>query len=205
MISSIIICATIAVCAYLISGVNPAIVLSHVLYHEDIRNKGSGNPGFTNFNRVYGKTAWIVFVLDVGKGLFLCLIGATIFSQHNLSFQLGASYAGFFAMLGHCYPVWYHFKGGKGFLVAVAAIFLMDWHIALIATAILTIVLFTIKYMSVSTMLAAITCPPLFLVFGYETIWVPIICTASVLLLLFRHKDNIKRLIQGTEKKFTFR
>ncbi len=205
MVTLLITCISVALAAYLVSGLNPAIVLSHALYHEDIRDKGSGNPGFTNFNRVYGKTAWIVFILDVGKGLLLCWAGAFLFKRIGLPFQLGASYAGFFAMLGHCYPVWYRFKGGKGFLVAVAAIFLMDWRIALIATAVLCATLFTIKYMSLSTMLAAASCPPLFFVFGYKSVWVPVICTASVLLLIFRHKENITRLVKGTEKKFSFR
>ena len=205
MTAILLTCAVTALSAYLISGLNPAIVLSHALYHEDIRDKGSGNPGFTNFNRVYGKTAWIVFFLDVSKGLALCLAGALLFSRQGLPFQLGASYTGFFAMLGHCYPVWYRFKGGKGFLVAVAAIFLMDWRIGLIAAAVLSAVLFTIKYMSLATMLAATACPPLFFVFGFPSVWVPVICTASVLLLIFRHKENIRRLRTGTEKKFSFR
>ncbi len=194
-----------ALAAYVISGLNPAIVLSKLLYHEDIRNKGSGNPGFTNFNRVYGKTAWIVFILDVGKGIALCLAGALVFARLGLPFQLGAAYTGFFAMLGHCYPVWYRFKGGKGFLVACAAICLMDWRVALIAALILCLVLFTVKYMSLSTMLASLACPPLLLAFGCESVWVPVICTASVLLLIFRHKENIKRLLKGTETKFKFR
>ncbi len=205
MIILFVTCISVALAAYLISGLNPAIVLSHVLYHEDIRDKGSGNPGFTNFNRVYGKISWIVFILDVGKGMLLCWAGALLFKRIGLPFQLGASYAGFFAMLGHCYPVWYKFKGGKGFLVAVSAIILMDWRIALIAAAVLCAILFTTKFMSLSTMLASATCPPLFLLFGYESVWVLVICTASVLLLIFRHKENIKRLLAGTEKKFSFR
>lgn len=199
------VCIICALVAYLISGLNPAIVLSKLLYNEDIREKGSGNPGFTNFNRVYGKTAWLVFILDVGKGVLLCLGGAILFTKIGLPFQLGASFTGFFAMLGHCYPVWYRLKGGKAFLVAVAAIFLMDWRIGLIAAVVLCLILFTIKYMSLATMLAAAVCPPLLLVFGYESAWVPVICTASVLLLIFRHKENIKRLLKGKEKKFKFK
>ena len=72
---SIICLIACALASYIISGLNPAIILSRLLYHEDIRSKGSGNPGFTNFNRVYGKTAWIVFFLDIFKGLAICLAG----------------------------------------------------------------------------------------------------------------------------------
>ena len=90
-------------------------------------------------------------------------------------------------------------------LVACAAICLMDWRVALIAALILCLVLFTVKYMSLSTMLASLACPPLLLAFGCESVWVPVICTASVLLLIFRHKENIKRLLKGTETKFKFR
>lgn len=107
-----------AVAAYLIGGINPAIVLSDRIYHQDIRQMGSGNPGFTNFKRAYGnRWAWFVFVLDIAKtvvvvGLFSMLFGSVLEMR-----QMGAAYTGFFAMIGHVFPIWYQFEGGKGFLV----------------------------------------------------------------------------------------
>ncbi len=195
-----------AVCAYLLSGVNPAIVLSHLIYHQDIRTLGSKNPGFTNFKRVFGgRYAWFVFVLDILKSVLLCLVFGWAFSAVGNSYQLGVAFTGFCAMLGHAYPVWYGLKGGKGFLVAAAAIWFIDWRSALIAMAIMMLLLFTVKYMSLSVMTAAVSCPLTLLLFGVETPWVLVCVTLSVLFLIYRHKENIRRLRAGTESKFSLK
>ena len=86
-----------AVCAYLVGGINPAIVMSKLIYHKDIRTLGSKNPGFTNFKRVFGgKYAWLVFALDLLKSALLCVIFGPIFAKVCGSFSLGAAYVGAF-------------------------------------------------------------------------------------------------------------
>ena len=143
--------------AYLISGLNPAIILSKLIYHDDIRLKGSKNPGFTNFKRVYGnRCAWYVFVLDILKSVLPCIIFAWLFEHSYGHWQLGAAYTGLFSMIGHIFPVWYGFKGGKGFLVEVGAVYVIDWRAGLIATAVFLILLFTLKYMSLSSICFAL-------------------------------------------------
>ena len=193
-----------ALCAYLLSGVNPAIVLSKLIYHQDIRELGSKNPGFTNFKRVFGsKYAWFVFVLDILKSVVVCLAFGLWFRALGMSFQLGVAYTGLFAMIGHAYPVWYHFEGGKAFLVAAAAIFFIDWRVGLIAAGIMLILLFTVKYMSLSVIVAAISCPISLCFFGTDSWLVIMIVSISTLFLIFRHSENIKRLLNGTESKFS--
>lgn len=194
-----------AVIPYLVCGLNPAIVMSKLIYHQDIRELGSKNPGFTNFKRVFGgKYAWFVFLLDILKSFVVCLAAAYAFSAVGLTFQFGAAYSGLFAMLGHCYPVWYSFKGGKAFLVAVGSVWLVDWRTALIAAVIMLILLFTVKYMSLSVICAAISCPVTLLMFG-APLSVEVFCLLSVGLLVWRHKENIKRLANGTEPKFSLK
>lgn len=193
-----------AVSAYLLSGVNPAIVLSNLIYHQDIRNLGSKNPGFTNFKRVFGsKYAWFVFALDILKSVLLCLVFGLLFKNILGMYQLGVAFTGFFAMLGHAYPVWYGFEGGKAFLVGAAAIWFIDWRVALIATGIMLILLFTVKYMSLSVIIAALSCPVTLLIFGAESGAVVVIVAISVLFLIYRHQENIKRLLNHTESKFS--
>lgn len=207
-----------AVIPYLVAGINPSILMSKLIYHEDIREKGSGNPGFTNFKRVYGnKFAWYVFIMDISKGILLCIAAAFAFKAVNGQFHFGASYAGFFAMLGHSYPVWYKFKGGKGFLVACSAIWLMDWRVALVAMCIFLILLFTVKFMSLCTMIAAWLCPIMIAFpFGFyypitseafdsEHVAMICVCALSCALMTWRHKENIKRLAAGTESKFSLK
>ena len=207
---SVIMLIIFPITAYLIAGVNPAIVLSKLIYKQDIRLLGSKNPGFTNFKRVFGsKYAWFVFFLDIGKSALVCGLAKWLFGRYFGEGQFGVAYTGLFAMLGHSYPVWYRFKGGKGFLVAAAAIWFIDWRVALIATVIMLTLLFTVRFMSLSVIVAGFSCPISLACFGFEGGWVTMnvatfVCVVlAVLLMTYRHKANIKRLFAGTESKFS--
>lgn len=194
-----------AVCAYLISGINSAIIFSKAIYHTDIRTVGSRNPGFTNFKRVFGgKFAWFVFVIDILKCVLPCLVFGWLFGKLYGIRQLGVAFTGFFAMLGHAYPVWYGFKGGKAFLVGAGAIWLTDWRAGAVATVVFLILLFTVRYMSLSSICAAVTCPVSLAILGTDSKpFVLIFCIASSAFMIWRHKSNIARLIKGTESKFS--
>ena len=197
-----------AVCSYFIAGFNLAILLSKAIYHQDIREVGSKNPGFTNFKRVYGnKYAWFIFVFDMLKAALPALIFGLAFSAifgGEGWRQIGAAYAGAFAMLGHAYPVLYKFKGGKGFLVCLATLFFIDWRIGLIAFGIMCVLLLTVKYMSVATMTALTVGAILLPVFKADTV-ACIIYACCVLFMIYRHKENIKRLIKGEESKWSLK
>lgn len=194
-----------AVCAYLISGLNPAIIFSKLVYKKDIRTMGSGNPGFTNFRRTFGgPLAWLVLVLDLSKSAVAVAVFAFLFKQYVGDYSLGASFTGLFAILGHAYPVWYKFKGGKGFLAYLSCVYFIDWRAGLIATAIMVILLAITKYMSVATVVGMLTCPVTLILFKADTPTV-LLCTAGVLFMTWRHKENFKRLAKGTESRFSFR
>ncbi len=195
-----------AVCAYLLTSVNPAIVVSQLVYHQDIRKCGSGNPGFTNFKRCFGnKWAWWVLIFDLAKGVIAVAIAAKLFENCGVaSFQFGAVYTGIFALLGHMLPIWHNFKGGKGFLVYLSVIFVIDWRVGLIAVAVMVVLLLTTKYMSLSTVVALLTAPIALALLGAPAS-VVIICLCCVLVIAYRHKENFKRLRNGTESKFSFK
>jgi glycerol-3-phosphate acyltransferase PlsY len=210
----ILIYAVAGVVAYLLAGVNPAIVLSKVIFKEDIRDnkEGSGNPGFTNFKRVYGgKWAWVVMALDIGKCVLILAVFGCVFGRYarengpdyNLR-QIGLAYTTLCASIGHDFPVWYGCKGGKGFLVNIAALWFYDWRAGLVGVILLCLLLFTLKYMSVATLVAILSAPVTLLIVGAEP-WAIIISFASAVLMILRHKDNIKRLLSGTERKFSFK
>ena len=194
-----------ALLGWLLGGVNLAITLSKAIYHEDIRTVGSKNPGFTNFKRVYGnRYAWFVFVFDLLKGAVACLFFGFCFAYFGYNFQFGAAYTGLFVMLGHSFPLQYKFKGGKGFLVLLSELFVLDLRAGLIAFAVMTLLLLTLKYMSVATMSALITGAALLFVFRCDLI-AAAIYAVCVIFMIVRHKENIGRLLRGTESKFTFR
>lgn len=192
-----------ALSSYLICGINPAIILSKAVYKKDIRKEGSKNPGFTNFKRCFGwKLAWLVLLLDLAKSFLPCALFGFLFGRFFGIYQIGVAYTGFFSMLGHAYPALYRFQGGKAFLVGAGAVFLIDWRVGLAATVIFALFLFTAKYMSLASVLAAITCPITLALVGYSHISVLLFCIAGSALLIWRHKTNIVRLANGSETKF---
>lgn len=194
-----------AVCGYVIAGINPAIALSKAIYKKDIRECGSGNPGFTNFKRTFGnKWAWWVLVLDLSKAAVVVWLFAWLLSCQGVDFQFAAAYTGIFCMLGHAFPFQFKFKGGKGFLVCLSTMFVIDWRVGLIATGIMVVLLMTTKYMSLSTTVAMLLCPILLIPFG-TSMPVILMATACVVFMAVRHKENFIRLIQGKESKFTLK
>lgn len=194
-----------AVCGYFVAGANPAIIMSKTIYHRDIRECGSGNPGFTNFKRTFGnKWAWWVFFLDLFKAAVVVGLFACLFRIWQGSFQVGAAYTALFCMLGHAFPVQYKFKGGKGFLVCLSAMYIIDWRVGLIATGVMCILLLTTKYMSLSTVVAMLLCPLLLIPFG-ASLPVILMAAACCVFMAIRHWENFKRLIKGTESKFSLK
>lgn len=193
-----------AVLSYLVGALNPAIVLSNLIYHEDIRKRGSGNPGFTNFMRSYGvKWAMVVMILDLAKAAVCVSLVSWIYATVcEGSYQFAAAFCGLFAMAGHAFPVWYGFKGGKGFLVYMSIIFLVDWRAGLIGTAVLAALLFTTRYMSLSSMCAVFSTVLFLIIARAADPVVIILCALQVIFVFIRHKENIARLFKGTESKF---
>jgi glycerol-3-phosphate acyltransferase PlsY len=194
-----------AISGYAVAGMNPAIALSKAIYHKDIRECGSGNPGFTNFKRTFGnKWAWWVLVLDLSKAALAVGLFAFLLSREGVDFQFGAAYTGIFCMLGHAFPLQFRFHGGKGFLVCLSTMYVIDFRVGLIATAVMILLLLTTQYMSLSTTIAMLLCPILLIPFGAS---LPVILMAAgcVLFMAIRHKENFKRLIQGKESRFTLK
>lgn len=194
-----------AVCGYAVAGMNPAIALSKAIYKQDIRECGSKNPGFTNFKRTFGgKWAWWVLVLDLSKAAVVVGLFAWLLSRQGVDFQFAAAYTGIFCMLGHAFPFQYRFKGGKGFLVCLSTMYVMDWRVGLIATGIMVALLLTTKYMSLSTTVAMLLCPILLIPFG-ASVPVILMAAACALFMAVRHKENFIRLIRGEESRFSLK
>lgn len=195
-----------ALVSYLVSGLNPAIILSRAIYHKDIRTCGSGNPGFTNFKRSFGgRYAWFVFLLDIAKGAVLFLAFGLLFRHIRGEWATGVAVSAVFAMLGHAFPVWYGFRGGKGFLVCLTASWFLDWRAGLVGTAVMTVLLLTVRLMSLATMCGmALSAGVLWLLFALADFgWLPAaLFSLCVLFMILRHHENIVRLCHGTEKKF---
>ncbi len=195
--------ALAAVSAYLISGINPAIILSKAVYKKDIRECGSKNPGFTNFKRSFGSLAWLVLVLDLLKSALPSLAFGFVFKSMFSSWEFGVAFTCLFSMLGHAFPVWYGFRGGKGFLVCLSAMWIFHPLAGLTATAVMILLLLTVKYMSLATMLGLASALTVIPFIAFDSIPAYIIMCVCVLFMIIRHRENIVRLFRGTESRFS--
>lgn len=204
MIMAFVLCA---IGSYLIGGVNGAIILSKLVYKQDIRNYGSKNPGFTNFKRVYGNgfVSWSVMIIDILKTVLPVLASAVVFHCLFDMWQLASAFSGFFCMLGHCFPVWYKFKGGKAFIAGFATTWFVDWRMGLVFLGVFLIMLGLFKYMSLASCTAALSSPITLLILGASSVWVTAICAVSSLLIIARHYQNFIKLAKGTESKFSLK
>ena len=192
----VILCCTVPVVAYLCGGSNGAIIFSKLIYHKDIREYGSKNPGFTNFKRVFGsKVAWFVFIFDILKTVVPVVIASFLFSSFGtdigaeswLLWKFGAAYSGLFCMIGHAYPVWYRFKGGKTFSCGVAIVWFIDWRVGLICAAIFLLSLLLItKIMSLSSCLFALCFPIGTLTAGFINSWMTLPLYITMICINFR-------------------
>ena len=183
---------------YLLGSINTAIIVSGVMYHDDIRNHGSGNAGFTNMMRNYGKKAAIItFVGDILKTVLAVLIGWCVFGY------LTAYIAGLACLIGHVFPVFYNFRGGKG-VVCLAT--MLDWRLFLILLAIFIILVLGTKYISAGSVICAMLFP-LILNRMNDTPFkmIEIIALAIAVIIVVKHRENIKRIFNGTESKFAFK
>lgn len=188
---------------YLLCAWNPAITFSRHFYGKDVRDYGSGNAGYANFKRVFGdRYAWWVLALDLLKPVLVLALFSTLAFLLGGSFRETASMLGCAAIIGHSFPVWYRFKGGKGVLVFLSCLWFSDWRAAGIATVLVLILTPLLNCMSL-TMLSSILGGLLFqLLFATASPLVRILTSAEVLLVFIRHRGNIVRLFRGEEPKF---
>ena len=218
----ILIYAGICVVGYLLGSVNTAILVSRLMYGEDIRTKGSGNAGMTNIMRTYGKgPAAITFLGDLAKTLVAMAIGTVILGLN------GAYFAGMFAVLGHIAPIYHKFRGGKGVSSTAMFILYVDPFAFLIVVTMFVLIVWGLKYLSLGSIISAFVFP--YLIYNFEGARASAFLQANptlpleanpyldmrflriiVMLLIsftviFMHRSNIKRLANGTENKFSFK
>ena len=195
----------LGVVCYLIGGFNPSILLSKTVYHQDIRTLGSGNPGFTNFKRNYGwKWGWLVLLTDICKTVLpvVCSCFLMVHWHGEAIWPLTAAFCGLCVMFGHAFPVWFGFRGGKAFVTCWMTVFLVDWRAGLVFIGVFLLLLFTVKYMSLSSMTAAASYPVSMLIFRFGDWLLFVLALIAAILVIGRHHANIRRLLDGKESKF---
>lgn len=191
---------------YLLGSINFAVIIGTIFYKTDVRQHGSGNAGASNTLRTLGKKAAIFTTIgDLAKGIIACLIGMLIFKGNYPN--LGLILAGSAAILGHNWPIFFQFKGGKGVLTSLGVMLMVAPIPSLICLGFFIIIVLATRFISLGSIVAAAILPFLVFFLGdmlgsesglnattYFSIFIAI-------LLIYRHKANILRLIKGTESK----
>lgn len=221
MVKTVAAALIVAVISYLLGSLNFAIIVTKIMTGKDIRNYGSGNAGMTNVLRTVSVPAAVLTAVgDLGKGILSALAGEWIFSlavegavSHGVvyAFLNGGMYVGIiFALLGHLFPLYYGFKGGKGILVCGGAILIMDWRVFLVILTLFLIFTIATRIVSVGSIAATIGYPTFTCIFQLvdkaftptEIIVNTLLAAGVATVVIIMHRENIKRLINGTENRF---
>lgn len=196
-----------AVIAYILGSLSFGIIISTVFYKKDVRDFGSHNAGMTNMIRTFGKCPGIaVFLLDVLKGIAAVFLTRLLFSEYADPLVCGYI-AALFAIIGHMYPLYFHFKGGKGVATALGVTTFLAWQTFPFVMIPFVIVVAATKMISLASVISAFILP--FATFTVYKLWypdfspfVPTLITAIIgLIIIVFHRSNIKRIINGNENK----
>lgn len=219
-----------ALVAYLLGSVSFSIIFTKHFANIDVRDVGSGSAGATNVNRAAGfKASLLTFVCDLLKCIVAILLGRLIFTLFMGVFEYldtvtilrfyGSYIAGFFCMIGHIYPVFFGFRGGKGVTTYAAVILMVDWRICLVEVVIFLVLFLTSKMVSLGSVTALALHPVITFIFTYlidyrtqTSIWGEVriyyvitscaFALAFAAVIVWKHRSNIKRILNGTESKY---
>lgn len=188
-----------AVIGYLLGSISFSVILSTKVFKKDVRQSGSGNAGATNVARVFGlKLGLLTLLLDMLKLILPMLLAMYI------SGSVGVTVAGIAGVIGHCFPVFFGFRGGKGVSVAVTVAFFIDWRVVVISLLIFIIMLLVTRIVSLSSCIAAVSLGTTTIIFLPNSPEKIVLAVFTAVLIIFMHRSNIKRIVRGEEKKFNF-
>ena len=191
--------------AYFCGCFNGAVIVSKYILRDDVRNHGSGNAGLTNFYRTFGGAlTFVVILCDVLKAVIAVLIGAHVLGPVIGSVVLGKYIAGLACMVGHMFPFIFGFKGGKGVLSGGTIAIMIDWRIALIVWGGFLLLAVLTRFVSLGSCYAGAAFP-FATWFIYHDVVLTLLGCVMGFGLVYMHRANIKRLLTGTESKFSFR
>ena len=188
---------------YFLGCLNGSVMVSHFVIRDDVRRHGSGNAGLTNFYRTYGaKYALGVILFDMGKTVVACVLGGLAMRYLAGDWQLGVLLGGLGCELGHMFPVFFGFKGGKGILSGGTMVWLLDWRVALIAWSLFAALWLLTKYVSLGSVTASVSMPvSVWFLCGHNVLYTALAVVIAAL-VVWCHRENLQRLARGEERKF---
>ena len=194
----------IVLLSYFLGCFNGAVLISSFVIRDDIRGHGSGNAGLTNFYRTYGaRYALGVILLDMGKTAVATVIGGYMFHCLYKDWTLGVLVAGLSCIIGHIFPAFYEFKGGKGILAGSILVIMLDWRMALVAWCLFFLSVVLTRFVSLGSIIAAASVG-VTAFFLYDRPVYILLAVVTAALVIWSHRSNVVRLLKGNENKFKF-
>lgn len=200
----------VAIISYLLGSVMFSVIISKKMAGFDVREKGSGNAGSTNVLRTVGKKAAVLtLICDCLKGVLAVLMAYIIGKiAKNTDASLLLQLAGLFVVLGHTFPIFFNFKGGKGVATSLGVLLMINWQIGLICLVFALVLMALTKFVSLGSVAAAVLFPVL-TIFIHNHYLVPegsyiIFAIILAVMVIFNHRENVKRLLEGKENKLSF-
>ncbi len=192
--------ATLVV-GYLLGNLNGSVITSKLVEKEDVRTHGSGNAGLTNFIRNYGiGSALLVILVDCGKAALGCFFGGWVLGLSGYGLE-GLALGGLSVMLGHDFPAFLGFKGGKGILSGFVIALIVDWRIGVLIFVVFAACYLATQYVSLGSVMAAAAFGIGFVIFHHDNLPVMLCGVLMGVLAIYMHRGNIARLLSGTESK----
>ncbi len=198
----------IGIVSYLIGSINCSILISKIL-KKDVRDSGSGNAGATNMVRAFGPAAGFITMFGDFLKTLIPLIAVRLIFADEEYWQAMVAFSGFFCSMGHAFPLYFGFRGGKAVTVVAMVLFVVDWRCFAVAVALFILIVATTRFVSLGSMLGAISGPITMFFICRDNIanrWFVVVCLAALaIMLVILHAENIKRLLKGQERKFKFK
>lgn len=202
----------VTIIAYLLGSISFSVIISKKMAGFDVREKGSGNAGTTNVLRTVGKKASIItLVCDILKGVVAILVAyvAGLIMKDGVDKALLIQLAGIAVILGHTFPIFFGFKGGKGIATALGVLMMTNWNIGLICLVFALVLMILTRIVSLGSIAAAVLFPVLIIFMPHTAYLVDgnyiIYSILLAVLVVFNHRTNVKRLLTGTENKIDFK
>ena len=190
------------VVAYLLGSINTSIIVSKIIIGDDIRNHGSGNAGATNTLRTVGKLGAILVIIGDALKAVIALLFAKL---APFSTEIALYVAGLGAVLGHNFPLYFGFRGGKGIVVSAVVIIFISPILGLITVAVALTIMAITKYVSLGSVSAAVLYVILAFIFKNTDSYFVVFASMLALLAVYMHRENIVRLLTGKENKLSFK
>lgn len=198
----VILWTVVVLAGYLLGTLNGALLISKWMMHDDVRTHGSGNAGLTNFFRTYGGFVTLLVIgIDVVKCILACQIGRWLLPEYGIQAVMAAGAA---VILGHSYPVFAGFRGGKGILCGAALAGCADWRVLVIILGVFLLAVVLTRFVSLGSVLAATAFAISFCCLHWGNWLVCVLAVLAAIFVIIRHRQNIVRLVQGTESKLSF-